>query len=225
MQLALTSSQRRMARTTGLEPATSGVTGRHSNRLSYVRTWRVALQKRLSLRREVARTTGLEPATSGVTGRHSNRLSYVRPASRSAAMAAVYGQPPTLSSRRLRKVGRGSAGMAGGAPGPLPRSLHARTMPRMRSLATPSCTRARGALTMPTPGRLAQLVEHLVYTERVGGSSPSPPTRVCNSLAPFCAPDALAPLVDWLDRLRLVQISRASLPSGETTASPLRQSE
>ena len=27
------------------------------------------------------------------------------------------------------------------------------------------------------PGRLAQLVEHLVYTERVGGSSPSPPTR------------------------------------------------
>ena len=27
-------------------------------------------------------------------------------------------------------------------------------------------------------GRLAQLVEHLVYTERVGGSSPSPPTTV-----------------------------------------------
>jgi uncharacterized protein YecT (DUF1311 family) len=26
-------------------------------------------------------------------------------------------------------------------------------------------------------GRLAQLVEHLVYTERVGGSSPSPPTE------------------------------------------------
>ena len=26
-------------------------------------------------------------------------------------------------------------------------------------------------------GRLAQLVEHLVYTERAGGSSPSPPTR------------------------------------------------
>src|SRR5215210_6730541 len=30
----------------------------------------------------------------------------------------------------------------------------------------------------PDPGgRLAQLVEHLVYTERVGGSSPSPPTN------------------------------------------------
>jgi hypothetical protein len=27
-------------------------------------------------------------------------------------------------------------------------------------------------------GRLAQLVEHLVYTERVGGSSPSPPTTI-----------------------------------------------
>jgi hypothetical protein len=29
-------------------------------------------------------------------------------------------------------------------------------------------------------GRLAQLVEHLVYTERVGGSSPSPPTSAPN---------------------------------------------
>jgi hypothetical protein len=28
----------------------------------------------------------------------------------------------------------------------------------------------------PEQGRLAQLVEHLVYTERVGGSSPSAPT-------------------------------------------------
>ena len=29
-------------------------------------------------------------------------------------------------------------------------------------------------------GRLAQLVEHLVYTERVGGSSPSAPTTPVN---------------------------------------------
>ena len=34
----------------------------------------------------------------------------------------------------------------------------------------------------PPSGRLAQLVEHLVYTERVGGSSPSAPTMA--SLAP-----------------------------------------
>ena len=33
-----------------------------------------------------------------------------------------------------------------------------------------------------TFGRLAQLVEHLVYTERVGGSSPSPPTTSFASL-------------------------------------------
>src|SRR5689334_4769055 len=39
------------------------------------------------------------------------------------------------------------------------------------------------------PGRLAQLVEHLVYTQRVGGSSPSPPTKAQNQLQqlPFCA--------------------------------------
>ncbi len=30
-------------------------------------------------------------------------------------------------------------------------------------------------------GRLAQLVEHLVYTENVGGSRPSPPT-ICRTL-------------------------------------------
>ena len=33
----LTSGKEMMARATGLEPATSGVTGRHSNQLSYAR--------------------------------------------------------------------------------------------------------------------------------------------------------------------------------------------
>ena len=33
------SLQREMARVTGLEPATSGVTGRHSNQLSYTRAF------------------------------------------------------------------------------------------------------------------------------------------------------------------------------------------
>ena len=32
-------------------------------------------------------------------------------------------------------------------------------------------------------GRLAQLVEHLVYTERVIGSSPLPPTIQCGGVA------------------------------------------
>ena len=31
--------QKKVARVTGLEPATSGVTGRHSNRLSYARAF------------------------------------------------------------------------------------------------------------------------------------------------------------------------------------------
>jgi hypothetical protein len=35
----------------------------------------------------------------------------------------------------------------------------------------------RAKARLPAQGRLAQLVEHLVYTERVGGSSPSAPTR------------------------------------------------
>ena len=42
-------------------------------------------------------------------------------------------------------------------------------------------------------GRLAQLVEHLVYTERVGGSSPSPPTTREN-----CDPPrALSLRISW----------------------------
>src|SRR5690606_41447782 len=38
----------------------------------------------------------------------------------------------------------------------------------------------------PREGRLAQLVEHLVYTERVGGSSPSPPTIAGSPSIPVC---------------------------------------
>ncbi len=71
---------KRMARVTGLEPATSGVTGRHSNRLSYTRAFSdcVVPDRAFQHLHEMARVTGLEPATSGVTGRHSNRLSYTR---------------------------------------------------------------------------------------------------------------------------------------------------
>ena len=67
-------SKGKVARLTGLEPATPGVTGRYSNRLSYNR----ALGRLVVPGQAVARLTGLEPATPGVTGRYSNRLSYNR---------------------------------------------------------------------------------------------------------------------------------------------------
>ena len=81
----------RVARVTGLEPATSGVTGRRSNQLSYTRIPNdepqhpkghvgrlVKTFNPASHHQTMARVTGLEPATSGVTGRRSNQLSYTR---------------------------------------------------------------------------------------------------------------------------------------------------
>ncbi len=71
-----------MARLTGLEPATPGVTGRYSNQLSYNRASNFHIPSGAALiplgREAVARLTGLEPATPGVTGRYSNHLSYNR---------------------------------------------------------------------------------------------------------------------------------------------------
>ena len=78
---------------TGLEPATSAVTGRHSNQLNYqtkylIKWWfraesnhrhedfqSSALPTELR-NHHLAVWTGLEPATSAVTGRHSNQLNY-----------------------------------------------------------------------------------------------------------------------------------------------------
>ncbi len=89
-----------MARLTGLEPATPGVTGRYSNQLSYNR----AFQR--SAIGEVARLTGLEPATPGVTGRYSNQLSYNRspPPDRCPSVGRVYAGPRAPSSDSVRKV-------------------------------------------------------------------------------------------------------------------------
>ena len=102
---------------TGLEPATSGVTGRHSNQLSYTRAAMYVrfLDYLKSLvyqplphlsqtgNSQVARVTGLEPATSGVTGRHSNQLSYTRVlAVASAWEAALYVSTGWLSTHYSR---------------------------------------------------------------------------------------------------------------------------
>ncbi len=83
-----------VARLTGLEPATPGVTGRYSNHLSYNRTLCVGPVSEAV----VARLTGLEPATPGVTGRYSNHLSYNR------------SLPPD-------RIGRGVRGLLGLGPG------------------------------------------------------------------------------------------------------------
>src|SRR3984885_9001140 len=47
---------------------------------------------------------------------------------------------------------------------------------RLARSAPAWCPGAAGKGGRRYQGRLAQLAEHLVYTERVGGSSPSPPT-------------------------------------------------
>ncbi len=95
-----------MARLTGLEPATPGVTGRYSNQLSYNRATYVRGG------RAVARLTGLEPATPGVTGRYSNQLSYNRTsAARARPNVGVYYAPPTAASSGRGGFYRSGAGM------------------------------------------------------------------------------------------------------------------
>src|SRR6478752_4867518 len=61
-------------------------------------------------------------------------------------------------------------------------------------------------LKTPPRGRLAQLVEHLVYTERVGGSSPSPPTS------------------RYLDLLSSTARRMSALSAGSSIRSPSRKS-
>ena len=102
----------------------------------------------------MARVTGLEPATPGVTGRYSNQLSYTR------ACPIVSGRAEIRTVRRT--VNRRDAI----APHNVEwLGMHDRSW-QMR----------HRRVSKPAHGRLAQMVEHLVYTEVVGGSIPSPPT-------------------------------------------------
>ena len=117
-----------MARLTGLEPATPGVTGRYSNRLSYNRASFPAIFLKV-----VARLTGLEPATPGVTGRYSNQLSYNRADHFPGSPSGVRGglrRPAHPVKGDLAETGRKATGRPNGRPSPQPsrRRAYLRTL-------------------------------------------------------------------------------------------------
>lgn len=122
----------------------------------------------------LARVTGLEPATSGVTGRHSNRLSYTRALDVGAGRRVVGGElrRSWVGVKRHRKDNRQSSSSIFRSP---QNQAFARTYLPSRH-AFELADRRRTAYCSARLGRLAQLVERFVYTEDVGGSSPSSPT-------------------------------------------------
>src|SRR5690606_21887290 len=96
-----------------------------------------------------------------------DRLALDRPARRRRADRAIRRRhrPPPRVHHPERQGGRGD------------RAVLRRAWPGRRPARLTAGAHAVPPLWAPAPGRLAQLVEHLVYTERVGGSSPSPPTK------------------------------------------------
>src|SRR5215470_5413464 len=92
---------------------------------------------------------------------------------------------------KARNVGADASGVKAASP--------RKTWSEVRRLAVTSQT-GRLRSTLPflrillnlLPGRLAQLVERLLYTQDVGGSSPSPPTSARNYACPDCSLNCLA---------------------------------
>ena len=120
--------------------------------------------------------TGLEPATSGVTGRHSNRLSYTRALDVGAGRRVVGGELRGSMGgvKRHRRDNRQTLSSIFRCPqNPAFRRLH---LPLRHAFEL--ADHRRTAYWSARLGRLAQLVERFVYTEDVGGSSPSSPTKL-----------------------------------------------
>ena len=82
-----------------------------------------------------------------------------------------------------RRSGGRPAGVMRPRPDPILRPARSRTRKRSTALALSAVSfylrraAGRSGSAAGLDGRLAQLVEQLLYTQRVGGSSPSPPTR------------------------------------------------
>ena len=143
----------------------------------------------------MARATGLEPATSGVTGRRSNQLNYARVSPQ--RRARDIGRPIECQAYRTREAVR-KCPKNQSFPHILrdQRNAWRRTRPRASRALMGACARR-----LPS-GRLAQLVEHLVYTERVGGSSPSSPTTPlwqCDRRKVHCAWQRTTSSLHWTE--------------------------
>ena len=124
--------------------------------------------------------TGLEPATSGVTGRHSNRLSYTRAVTNTVDVCVVGGWIRG-SHAGVKRCNDGCVKSSDVfLQSPVPAFFQHNPN---RRIAPWGLRFGQELLNGPARrGRLAQLVERFVYTEDVGGSSPSSPTSTPKAL-------------------------------------------
>lgn len=132
----------------------------------------------------MARVTGLEPATSGVTGRHSNQLSYTRAFDEHVSAVFVVGAVD-------KGFARGCQACEDTINANMRRFFDRHRFVRKTDVKSVDeaciwpCGARSNCLKVRASGRLAQLVERFVYTEDVGGSSPSSPTMISNTYIAF----------------------------------------
>ncbi len=106
-----------------------------------------------------------------------------------------------------------------GGPHGRPFSSHASALDRAEAGSGLACAtrlcRLPGAARRDR-GRLAQLVEHLVYTERVGGSSPSPPTSPRRNRAALAAAARR-----WLRLVATLALAAAGAVAAQADQAPM----